>query len=437
MGTRKFKILLLVLGDLAAAYVALAATLFIRYRGHEIIEHWRRHVFPFTLIFVLWLAVLFIVGLYEFDSVHNRLDLLSRVSEALIASFLVSLAVFYFAADFRITPKTNLVITMLIFAALFIGWRILMMHAFSRPRFRLKMAFLGAAPEAPELCDTLNDNPHLGYACLGVFAAAPNVESLPKVDTIVVSHLIAERGEVTRTLYRRFFEATSIVDFPSFYENVRRAVPESAMNEQWILNNVAQRDPSIYDHFKRPVDAALAAILLAPALVLLPLIALTIWLEDREPVFFEQSRVGLGGKPFRILKLRTMRVGAETAGAAFAVKDDPRVTGVGRFLRRTRLDELPQLWNILRGDMSFVGPRPERPEFENELSKTIPLFPVRHLVRPGLTGWAQVNAPYAAAAEDHLKKLRYDLYYLKHRSLTLDAAIILKTIYSVLKRQGR
>lgn len=437
MGTRKFKILLLALGDLAAAYLALIAALFIRYQGAEFIEYWRRHAAPFTIIFIFWLAILFIVGLYEFDNVHNRLDLLSKAGEALVASFLVSLAVFYFVPEFRITPKTNLVITMLIFAALFMGWRILMMHAFSRPRFRLKMAFLGAAPEAPELCDTLNANPHLGYGCLGVFDAAAGAEAVPKVDTIVVSHLIAERGEVTKTLYRRFFEATSIVDFPSFYENVRRAVPESAMNEQWILNNVAQRDPSIYDHFKRPVDAVLAAVLLAPAIILLPLIALAIWLEDRSPVFFDQSRVGLGGKPFRILKFRTMRVGAETAGAAFAAKDDPRVTGVGRFLRRTRLDELPQLWNILRGDMSFVGPRPERPEFETELSKIIPLFPVRHLVRPGLTGWAQVNAPYAAAAEDHLKKLRYDLYYLKHRSLTLDAAIILKTIYSVLKRQGR
>ena len=209
------------------------------------------------------------------------------------------------------------------------------------------------------------------------------------------------------------------------------------MTESWVLTHLAVRDSGLYDHLKLPIDAVLGVLLFIPAAILMPLVALAVWLGDRGPVFFTQERVGRNGRAFRIIKFRTMGVDAEKTGAAFAEENDPRITAVGRFLRRSRLDELPQLWNIIRGEMSFVGPRPERPEFETELSKTIPLFPVRRLVRPGLTGWAQVNDSYAATKDDHQRKLRYDLYYLKHRSFTLDAAIVLRTIYSVLKRKGR
>lgn len=430
MGTKRLKMLLLAAGDVAAAYAALAATLLLRYGTEDFAGHWRAHLFPFSLAFALWLVIFYIVGLYDHDRFRNRLDLLTRAAEAIPAAFLVSLAIFYFVAEFKITPKTNLAIATAVFAALFVGWRLAALHLYALERFRRKIAFVGRTPEADDLCETVRANPQLGFSCLGVFDGAA---SLPAADVIVVD----ERKVGAASLFGKLFDGASILDLEEFHEAIRREVPQAAMNEAWVLRHVGGRELSTYEHFKRPLEAAAAAALMLPAAAFFPFLAAAIWLEDRGPVFYSQARVGRGGRTFRIHKLRTMRVNAEANGAAFAEHGDPRVTRVGRFLRASRLDELPQLWNILKGEMSFVGPRPERPEFEAELAKTMPLFPVRHLVRPGLTGWAQVNAPYAASKDDHAKKLRHDLYYLKHQSLMLDLAILLRTIYSVLKRQGR
>jgi lipopolysaccharide/colanic/teichoic acid biosynthesis glycosyltransferase len=279
-------------------------------------------------------------------------------------------------------------------------------------------------------------NPHLGYTCVAKVEADSRSE-LPACDIIVVARGLHGNPEMTARLYRKFFEAVTVIDLPTFYEKIRHSVPESALDERWIVDNLATQEATVYEHGKRLFDLLCAAVFAVPTLLLAPFVALIVWVEDRGPVLYRQARLGKGGRVFSIVKFRTMRVDAEKSGAAFAQQDDPRVTRVGRFLRATRLDELPQIWNILRGEMSFVGPRPERPEVEAELAKSIPLFPVRHLARPGLTGWAQVSAPYAATREDHLLKLRHDLYYLKYRSLALDVAIVLKTAYSVLKRKGR
>ena len=435
METRKAKTLLLACGDVTAAYLALYVTLLFRYGKMGLTENWARHVGPFTAVFALWAAIVFIVGLYDLDALRSRIELASRTVEALLAATLVSMAVFYFTPGIGIAPKTNLLAVVGLYAIFFSCWRLLTMHFFSRERFRLKVIFLGNG-ESEALRAVLDENPHLGYACLGVFAADDAAE-LPRCDIIVVSRGLKSRVDLTGRLYRKFFDHTAIIDFPAFYEKIRHAVPESALDERWIIDQLAGRESAVYEQLKRLCDVAATLVLALPTLAIVPLIAAAVWIEDRSPIFYYQARVGMGGRLFRIVKFRTMRVDAEKSGATFAAENDPRATRVGRFLRSTRLDEIPQLWNILLGDMSFVGPRPERPEIEADLAKSIPLFPVRHLVRPGLTGWAQVSAPYAATREDHLTKLRLDLYYLKHRSLTLDAAIVLRTIYSVLKRKGR
>jgi len=436
-GTHNLKFAILLLGDSAAAYLSLAAALFLRYKGSTMPEHWRDHAAAFTVVFFLWFVIFYIVGLYEFRGLRGRIELISRTSEGLGASFFISLAVFYLVPFFRIAPKTNLVITMGIFAVFFLGWRLLTMHLFSRHKFRLSLLFLGTAPEVHELKRSVSSNPHLGYNVLGQFEALPTSGNLPDSDVIVVSHLLPENDDMTKVLYNRFFAATTVIDLPNFYEEIHRMAPESAMNKQWVLGNIARRDVSLYEFVKRPLDIALALALAVPTIILTPFIALAIRLEDFGPIFYLQIRVGKNGRLFTMLKFRTMRTDAEKDGAVFAELSDDRVTRVGRLLRATRLDELPQIWNIILGDMSFVGPRPERPEMESSLTEVIPLFPVRRLARPGLTGWAQIKVPYASSTEDHRKKLRHDLYYLKHQSLALDTAIILQTIYSVIKRKGR
>ncbi len=432
---RDIRTFILIAGDIAMACLALFATLYLRYGNENFDYIWSRHATPFAVVFLIWLAVFYIVGLHDIDALKGRFDLVTRMTEAFAVAFLISLAIFYFVPQFRITPKTNLVIVSLIYAGLFLAWRLAAFHVFTRPAFRSRVVFLGNAPEVATVCDALNTNPHLGYSCLEIVTdlSAP----IPDCDIIVVSHWLDDKGDMAPALYRKFFENTTVVDLPTFHEKVHRSIAESALSREWVLSNLAQRELTLSDHLKRPLDAVLAAIMLVPAALLAPFIALAVKLSGPGPVLYRQTRVGLGGKPFTILKFRTMNADAEKDGAVFATEKDPRITAVGNFLRKTRLDELPQLLNILFGEMSFVGPRPERPEFENEIAKTIPLFPVRHLVRPGLTGWAQVNAPYAATNDDHMRKLLLDLYYLKYRRLLLDAAIMLRTIYSVFKRKGR
>lgn len=435
-GIRSFKMLILAAGDVLAAYLSLALTLTIRYGQADFALHWSGHVWPFTVVFAVWYVIFYIVGLYDLDALRSRIELGARAAEGLLAALFISIAVFYAVPSFEIAPKTNLLIAIALYAAIFFGWRTFSMHLFSRERFRLKVLFLGGGAEASTLCEILGANPHLGYTCVAAIDEASRAE-LPSCDIIVVARGLHGNAEMTARLYRKFFEAVTVVDLPTFYEKIRHSVPESALDERWIVDNLATQEATVYEHGKRLFDLACAALLAVPTLAAAPLVAVVVWIEDRGPVLYRQARVGKGGRVFSIVKFRTMCVDAEKSGAAFAQQDDPRVTRVGRFLRASRLDELPQLWNILRGEMSFVGPRPERPEIEAELSKTIPLFPVRHLVRPGLTGWAQVSAPYAATREDHLMKLRHDLYYLKYRSLALDVAIVLKTAYSVMKRKGR
>ena len=179
--------------------------------------------------------------------------------------------------------------------------------------------------------------------------------------------------------------------------------------------------------------AAVGLLLFAP---FLPFVMLAVRLSSPGPIFFKQTRVGLGGRTFEVVKFRTMRTDAEASGAKWASKNDPRVTRIGGFMRKTRLDEVPQLWNVLRGDMGFVGPRPERPEFVPWLSEQIPYFDLRHMIRPGLTGWAQVRYGYGATLAEAREKLEYDLYYIKHMSLGLDLLIMFETVKTILRRRG-
>lgn len=247
------------------------------------------------------------------------------------------------------------------------------------------------------------------------------------VDEIVVaSELIldpATGGALASCLER----CCRVTDQTTFVEKLLGEVPAETLAAEWFLRADVQ-NRSNYEAVRRMMDATVATIGLLLTLPLWPLVALAIRLDGPGPVLFRQRRVGQHGRLFTIYKFRTMRVDAEADGARWAVRDDPRVTRVGRFLRRSRLDELPQLLNILRGDMALVGPRPERPEFVRQLEQLLPHYRLRHLIKPGLTGWAQIHYGYGASVADALRKLCYDLYYLKHRALELDVAILFRTL---------
>ena len=228
------------------------------------------------------------------------------------------------------------------------------------------------------------------------------------------------------------YSGVAILDHVGLCEQLVHEIPLSHINEQWLMASALNSSVVQIHHLKRAVDVLLSLVALVPGLPLMAIGALLVKLTSKGPAFYRQVRVGLGGKLFTICKLRTMRTDAEAAGAVWAVGNDSRVTPVGRYLRKWRLDEIPQVLNILRGDMSWVGPRPERPEFTKKLAEVIPFYDERHLVQPGLTGWAQVCYPYGASVEAAARKLQYDLYYIKNMTILLDFSILLRTCRTIL-----
>ncbi|MFH1534764.1 MAG: sugar transferase, partial [Patescibacteria group bacterium] len=222
-----------------------------------------------------------------------------------------------------------------------------------------------------------------------------------------------------------------------FYESVTGKIPVSLIDKTWFLENLLEINKQTFEKFKRVVDIIFSIILFIPFIIVYPFAALAIKINSKGPVFYKQKRVGKNEKFFEILKFRSMVADAEKNGAEWAKENDKRITIAGNILRKTRIDELPQIWNVLKGDLSFVGPRPERPEFVQELENQIPHYSMRHLVRPGLSGWAQINFPYGASVEDATEKMQYDLYYIKNRSFLLEISIMLKTIMTLLSHSGR
>lgn len=262
--------------------------------------------------------------------------------------------------------------------------------------------------------------------CVGRLDEVANVLAEHDIDEIVVASELAFDAAVGRAVAPCLEGRCRVTDQATFVEKLLGEVPAESISAEWFLRADVQ-NRSNYEAVSRLMDLTVAGLGLLLTLPLWPLIALLIWLDGGRPVLFRQVRVGQRGRLFQICKFRTMCVDAEKDGARWAAENDSRVTRIGRFLRASRLDELPQLLNILRGEMSLVGPRPERPEFVHRLEHLLPHYRLRHLIKPGLTGWAQIQYGYGGSVAEAYRKLCYDLYYLKHRSLELNVAILIRT----------
>jgi len=255
---------------------------------------------------------------------------------------------------------------------------------------------------------------------------------------IIVVAITERRGVLPlQEMMRCKLDGIEVVDAPTFYEITQGKLMLEQMTPSWIIFSLGFRRTALIKVWKRCIDILFSVVGLLISAPFFPLITLAIKLESPGPLFFKQVRVGHGEKPFALYKFRSMCQDAERDGAVWAVKNDARITGVGRFLRNSRIDEIPQLYNVLKGEMSFIGPRPERPEFVEKLQRDIYYYSERHTTKPGLTGWAQVRYPYGATVEDAVEKLRYDLYYIKNLSLMLDVQIMFETVKVVLFGRGR
>ena len=438
--------------DTFALYLSLYLTLLARY-GLNLEEQLDIHIWPFSIIFVMWLFVFYIFNLYEIKYLKNSFDFYSRFYQGILLSGAIAVFFFYLIPFFIITPKTNLFIFIIIFSITDFFLRYLYNHLISSATFKNDTIIVGLNQQALELTKFIKENPQLGYNLkyivdiseekagqdlseYGIISSSDldRIIKEEKISTVILSPLVFKLPKLIDSFYRFLHKKINFYNFSEFYEITTGKIPLGAIDQAWFLENITRGNKKLYEISKRIVDIFFSLLLGIFFLGLLPFISLLIKFNSKGPIFYRQKRVGQYGKEFIMYKFRTMANEAEKeSGAVWAQKDDKRITGIGRLMRKTRLDELPQVWNILKGHMSFVGPRAERPELDEKLKKEIPFYQIRHIVKPGITGWAQVNFPYGNSTQDALEKLQYDLYYIKNRSLILDLKILLKTINVISK----
>jgi exopolysaccharide biosynthesis polyprenyl glycosylphosphotransferase len=453
--------LLLMAGDLVACVLAVFIALYIWTLVAREPFDWNFLVPQLAWVVVLpslWLLLAGANNFYELRVAADRMQSVRRLVLITLQMLVVYLLVFFFS-DRTSLPRLFIVYYGVAAFALVGLWRFLnpaLIGWASTPR---RVYVIGTDWAAATLIETLRGEASTAYDVVGVIGqpeqVGQTVGGAPVIGTASQLLTLLLRDEVrelvvtsTRELDGRMFQAVMdayergvvITPMPLLYERVTERVPVEHVGDNWavVLPVVNENVLNPYPYLKRFGDVALSLLALIPYLILLPVIAIAIKRDSPGPVFYTQSRVGRYGRLFNIIKFRTMITDAEKfSGAVFAGENDPRITRVGRFLRRTRLDELPQLINILRGDMSLVGPRPERPEHVARLQEKIPFYRTRHVVRPGLTGWAQVRYHYGADDHDAMVKLQYDLYYIRHQSVLLDVDILIRTVGKVLNMAGR
>jgi sugar transferase (PEP-CTERM system associated) len=401
---------------------------------------------------------LYYADLYDLRGVGGVRDLTARLIEALGVTSLILAGIYFLAPDW-IVGRGVFLISVAFMVTLIVAWRIVFAWLTQRVAPRERLLLVGTNAAAVDLARELferrqelgveivgfvdPDPARVGMAVLnpGVVGAIddiPQLVSKLSVDRVVVS-LADARGKLPmdRLLDIRLDSGVTFDHLASVYEEYTGKIAVENLRPSWLIFSEGFRKTRVLMTAKRVLDVVFSAAGLVLGAPVMLLVAIAVRCTSSGPVLYHQQRVGRHGREFAAHKFRTMHEDAERAtGPVWSIANDTRVTPIGGFLRRTRLDEMPQLWNVLIGDMSFVGPRPERPEFVRQLTEHIPFYGQRHVLKPGLTGWAQVRYTYGASVEDAIEKLQYDLYYIKNLSIALDFVIVLETIKTVLTRKG-
>lgn len=428
----------LFLGDVILLYFSLWLTLALRDWWIPSMLSWQLHFWPFTIIMSVWILVFFISGLYEKHTLILKSRLPGTVFNAQIANSFIAVLFFYFIPYFGIAPKTNLFIYLIISFGLILSWRIYG-DRFLHPLIKQKGIIVGSGEDMKELLEEVNNNPRYGLQFISsvdlnrVAGMDFQEEILQRVYSeevqIIAVDLKNEKVEpILPHLYNLIFSRVKFIDMYKIYEDLFDRVPLSLVRYNWFLENISTESRTTYDVLRRIMDVIFSFLIGILALIVYPFVALLIKIDDGGSIFFEQERVGKNNKIIKVLKFRSMS------------EDDNKITRVGKWLRALRIDELPQLWSVFKGDMSMIGPRPEIPALVKNYESEIPYYNIRHLIKPGLSGWAQLyhtDPPKMKAdSEKTRRKLSYDLYYIKNRSLMLDLKIALKTIKTLLSRSG-
>lgn len=398
---------------------------------------------------------LYYFDLYDFKHFQSNLELIIRLFQSLGVSSII-LAVLYYIFPDLIIGRGIFFISLFFIGWLVISWRLFYNYLIRFTRMNQRVLIVGVGEMAQTIARTILDQKDSGFTVEGFITSDPaeigkklvnpsiigdfsQIEALVrerKVDRIIVA-LEDRRGRFPdRQLLSCKLNGVPIQEGVAFYENLTGCLQVECLNPSFLIFSDGFRKSRITRTLKRIKSLTVSFVGLLLSFPLIVIVSSLIKWDSKGPLFYRQERVGENGRTFKLLKFRSMVENAEANGAVWAQKNDARVTRVGRFLRKTRLDEIPQMINVLKGDMAFVGPRPERPEFVEELIKEIPYYDQRHTVKPGITGWAQIRYPYGSSKEDALQKLKYDMYYIKNMSILFDLVIIFETVKVVLFGRG-
>ncbi len=412
---------ILFVGDILSLVFAFMAMVAIRFNLHTQQSFIGKQAELFAWLFVIWLIVFFVFDLYNLRRVNPNPRNIGLLIASMVTNVILGIVYFYFFSRAGISPKTNLVLVGFFALVLLIVWRRLFYHLFT-VRFTRRIATIGTSPLIQELRAELHKHPHFG-------AHAMHWDSIEHAtDGQLINILIAEHTDPRGLLTLSKQLNAEAMTLGESYETFFAKIPLSLLSEEKAISLMTRHESKATYVLYRIVEIIFASFVLIITSPFLLIAIIARLIEDGRPIFFNHERVGKNGKIFLVYKLRSMSKDAEKHGAVWADHKDSRITPVGNILRKTHLDEVPQMWNIIKGDIALVGPRPERPEFVATLEQNIPYYFLRHTIRPGFTGWAQIKYRYARSVNDSQEKFEYDLYYLKNKNPLLDIGIVLKTL---------
>ncbi|MCF6154069.1 MAG: sugar transferase [Candidatus Brocadia sp.] len=451
------RLILLIVGDLLIVNGSIFLSAIIRLGLSGGWEYLRSNSASFALTGLAFIFTFFFSELYDIRKDFKSIGNIITIAFASGSAFIITTFLFYISWSLRI-GRGVFIINGVLITLFIIGWRLLYSYMLDQPLFKRNVLIVGAGWAGKTILQEITRSKKSGLRVAGFIDDNPAkqgklVDGFPvfgdrySLNTVihqndiglVVNAITHEKhADLIKVLINCSWNGTDIIDMPTLYEQLTGKIPFKHINDMWMLHVVISK-PKLYGKLVKPVIevffALMLFVLLIPAMVI---IAIMVKMSSRGGVFYTQERIGKDGTEFTMIKFRTMIENAESnTGAVYAADDDPRITKIGRFLRKWRLDEIPQLLNVIKGEMSLVGPRPERYVFIKEFEEKIPFYAQRLAVRPGLTGWAQVKYPYASSIEQTEEKLQYDLFYIKNMSFILDIVVILKTIKVVVFGSGK
>lgn len=459
---RREQTLLLVLGDFVAASFALGIALLFWARGDTwlglSLEFLRERI-PVWFYFLPLLWMVLMADSYDIRKAGNLKSTLKSLGIALIGCAAIYLVI-YFASEPNSLPRFGVAIFLVLAVLLTFFWRLLYVRLFTTASKQKRALIIGAGRAGSALAQIVSEQDPAPFTLVGLIDDDPTkkgtmIEGFPILGDhthlpeiikaqAITDMILAISNEMSPGMFQTILTAQekgmNMATMQDTYESLTNRVPIALLESDWVIRSFIDRKPTsgLYRISKRLMDLIISLIGMVGLAILYPILALLIRLDSKGPIIFKQTRLGRGGEPYTILKFRTMKDNHDMEREALVTaSNDPRVTRFGRYMRKTHLDELPQIFNVLRGEMSFVGPRSERDELVCIFQREVPFYRARMLVKPGITGWAQIHQNYAETVEETAIKLEYDLYYIENASILMDISIILRTITNVLGFKGR